>query len=195
MKFEVPKELAEKVYKLIADVRVSGKVRKGTNEATKSVERAEARLVVIAADTNPIEIVAHLPMLCEEKKIPYVWVPTKADLGAAVGLPVGTSAVAVAQPGEAAKKLDMIVKQIKTLTEKKPEAPKEKPVEKKAVQSEAKAPAAPKEEKKPEVKKEASKPAPKAEEKKPEPKPVKEKKEAPKEEPKTEEAKPEESSK
>ena len=133
MKFEVPKELADKVYKLIADIRASGKIRKGTNEATKSVERAEARLVVVAADTNPVEIVAHLPMLCEEKKIPFVWVPTKADLGAAAGLPVGTSAVAVVHPGEAAKKMDLVIKQIKTLTEKKaqPEAKAEKKEEKK----------------------------------------------------------------
>jgi len=167
MKFEVPKELADKVYNLIADIRVGGKIRKGTNEATKSVERAEARLVVVAADTNPIEIVAHLPMLCEEKKIPFVWVPTKADLGAAAGLPVGTSAVAVVQPGEAAKKMDLIIKQIKTLTEKPKEEKKveAKPVEKKPEPKEEKP-----EEKKPEPKEEKpeeQKPA--EEEKKPEP--------------------------
>lgn len=143
MKFEVPKELAEKVYKLIEDVRASGKIKKGTNEATKSVERAEARLVIIASDTNPPEIVAHLPMLCEEKKIPFVHVPTKTDLGAAAGLPVGTSAVAIVHPGEAAKKLDTIVKQIETLAGKKekpvekpkvePKKEEEKPVEKKPI--------------------------------------------------------------
>jgi len=134
MKFEVPKELVEKVYKLVEDVRASGKIRKGTNETTKSVERAEAQLVIIASDTNPPEIVAHLPMLCEEKKIPFVHVPTKTDLGAAAGLPVGTSAVAIVHPGEAAKKLDTIVKQLKALTEKpkkEEKKPEPKPVEKK----------------------------------------------------------------
>jgi len=131
MKFEVPKEFVEKIYKLVEDVRASGKIKKGTNETTKSVERAEARLVIIASDVNPPEIVAHLPLLCEEKKIPYVWVPAKSDLGAAAGLPVATSAVAIIHPGEANKKLDQVIKQIKVLVEKKEEKKKE-PAEEKA---------------------------------------------------------------
>ncbi|MBD3263115.1 50S ribosomal protein L7ae, partial [Candidatus Woesearchaeota archaeon] len=152
MKTEVPKKLVEKIYKLVEDVRASGKIKKGTNEATKSVERAEARLVIVASDVNPPEIIAHLPMLCEEKKIPYVQVPAKTNLGAAAGLPVGTSAVAIVQPGEAAKKLNMIIKQINALTKKtsKEKPAKEKPVKKEESKKESK------EEKKP-VKKEVKK--------------------------------------
>ena len=111
-KFDLPKELADKVIQILQDIKSSGKIRKGTNETTKSVERNEAKFVAIAADVNPVEIVMHIPMLCDEKKIPYAWVPTKADLGAAAGLPVGTSAIAVANAGEASKKLMQIVEQI-----------------------------------------------------------------------------------
>ena len=120
-KFDLPKELADKVIQVIQDIRSSGKIRKGTNEATKSVERNEAKFVAIAADVNPVEIVMHMPMLCDEKKIPFAWVPTKADLGAAAGLPVGTSAIAVANAGEAGKKLAQIVEQINVLRGIKPE--------------------------------------------------------------------------
>jgi len=126
-KFEIPKELSDKVLQLIQDTRTSGKLRKGTNEATKSVERNEAKFVIIAADVNPIEIVMHLPMLCDEKRIPYVFVPTKADLGAAAGLPVGTSAIAIANAGEAAKKLAQIAEQIYTIRGVKPEGLKAAP--------------------------------------------------------------------
>jgi len=134
MSTEIPKELVDKVYKLVEDVRGSGKIKKGTNETTKAVERAEARFVIIASDVNPPEIVAHLPLLCEEKKIPFVWVPAKADLGSAAGLPVSTSAVAIIHPGEAAKKLDSIIKQLKTL---KGKGEKEEP-KKEAKKEEAK---------------------------------------------------------
>lgn len=128
-KFELPKELSDKVLRLVEEVRASGKIRKGTNEVTKSVERSEAKFVIIASDVNPPEIVMHIPMLCEEKKIPYAWVPAKSDLGAASGLPVGTSAIAVADAGEANKKLSGVLEEIREIVSPKPkkEAHKEAP--------------------------------------------------------------------
>ncbi len=155
-KIEIPKELADQILKLVEDARSGGKIRKGTNEATKSVERSEAKFIVIAADVNPPEIIQHIPMLCDEKKIPYAFVPAKADLGAAAGLPVGTSAIAVVSAGEGAKRMSQIVEQIETLSGKKA-VPAEKKVE--APKAEEKKPKAPK------VKKEAVEEKP-AEEKK-----------------------------
>ena len=71
VKFEVPKELAEKALEAVEIARDTGRIRKGTNETTKAVERGQAKLVIIAEDVDPEEIVAHLPPLCEEKEIPY----------------------------------------------------------------------------------------------------------------------------
>ncbi len=110
---DVNKESAAQALQLLNEVRIQGKIRKGTNEVTKSVERGEAKLVVIAADVNPPEIVMHIPVLCSEKNIPHIFVESKAELGAAAGLPVGTSAVAVANPGDAARKLAEFVDVLK----------------------------------------------------------------------------------
>lgn len=140
VKFDIPKELADKVIQVIQDVRTSGKIRKGTNEATKSVERNEAKFVAIASDVNPPEIVMHLPMLCDEKSIPYVFVPSKADLGAAAGLPVGTSAIAIANAGEAAKKLSALVEQINVIRGVRPETAKPKAEAKPAEEKKPRAP-------------------------------------------------------
>ena len=74
VKFEVPEELAEKAYEALEIARDTGRIRKGTNETTKAVEREEAVLVLIAEDVDPEEVVAHLPELCDEKGIPYVYV-------------------------------------------------------------------------------------------------------------------------
>ena len=63
------------------------KSKKGVNETTKAIERKTAQLVIIAEDVTPEEIVVHLPMLCEEKTIPFVYVPTRKELGAAIGIP------------------------------------------------------------------------------------------------------------
>jgi len=105
IKFEVPKELVDKAYQVVQVARDSGKVRKGTNESTKAVERAVAKLVVIAEDVDPPQVVAHLPILCDERKIPYLFVPSKLELGRAAGIDVGCAAVSVLDGGEGARTL------------------------------------------------------------------------------------------
>ncbi|ALU30318.1 50S ribosomal protein L7 [Sulfolobus acidocaldarius] len=112
VKFEVPQELADKVLEAVKKAKDSGKIKKGTNETTKAVERSQAKLVVIAEDVQPEEIVAHLPLLCEEKKIPYVYVPSKKSLGEACGLQVAAASVALMDPGEAKDLVDEIVKRV-----------------------------------------------------------------------------------
>lgn len=99
---EIPKEIADKAYEAIEIARKSGKIKKGSNEVTKVVERGVAKLVVIAKDVNPQEVIMHLPPLCEEKGITCVIVPSREDLGAASGLNVPTSAVAIIKEGDAA---------------------------------------------------------------------------------------------
>lgn len=101
VKFNMPKELANKAYEAVELARDTGKVRKGTNEVTKLIERGQAKLVVMAEDVHPEEILAHIPLLCEEKKIPYVYVPNKQELGVASGLKVATGAIAIINIGKA----------------------------------------------------------------------------------------------
>ncbi len=52
-------------------------MRKGANEATKTLNRGQAEFVVLAADAEPLEILLHIPRLCEDKNVPYVFVRSK----------------------------------------------------------------------------------------------------------------------
>lgn len=61
-------------------------LKKGANEVTKSLNRGHAQLVLLAADTEPLEIILHLPLLCEDKNVPYVYLKSKAALGRACGV-------------------------------------------------------------------------------------------------------------
>ncbi|MEM3374418.1 MAG: 50S ribosomal protein L7Ae [Candidatus Woesearchaeota archaeon] len=97
--------MSEKAYEAVELARTTGKIKKGTNEVTKAIERGSAKLVVYAKDVNPPEIIMHIPLLCKEKNIPCVEVPSKDELGAAAGLPLGTSSVAIIELGEAANLL------------------------------------------------------------------------------------------
>jgi len=115
VKFNVPKELNDKVLQLLETAKNSGKVRRGINETTKNVERGVAQLVIIAEDIEPEEIAMHLPTLCEEKNIPYVYTPNKVDLGRASGIDVGSAAIAIVDAGEGKDSLKEIVKKIEQL--------------------------------------------------------------------------------
>ena len=46
----------------------------------------ERGIVVFAGDVTPIEIMCHLPAVCEEKSIPYVYVPFRTDISTAIGI-------------------------------------------------------------------------------------------------------------
>jgi large subunit ribosomal protein L7Ae len=115
VRFETPPDLAEKALQLVQIASETGKVRVGTNEVTKSSERAEAKLVVMAEDVDPVEILVHVPMLCEEKRIPYLYVPKKQRLGQSAGLTKSAASVAVVEAGEGKKLLDEITQAFPTL--------------------------------------------------------------------------------
>ncbi len=100
VRFETPSDLADKALQLVQVASETGKVRVGTNEVTKSSERAEAKLVIMAEDVDPVDILVHVPMLCEEKRIPYLYVPKKQRLGQSAGLSKSAASVAVVEAGE-----------------------------------------------------------------------------------------------
>jgi large subunit ribosomal protein L7Ae len=115
VKFEVSKELADAAYEALQIAAKTGAVRKGTNETTKAIERAQAKLVVIAEDVQPPEVVAHLPLLCEERKISYMFVPSKEKIGSAVGIDVPAGAVAIVKEGDATGLVKEIVARVDEL--------------------------------------------------------------------------------
>jgi len=109
---ELPKEVVEKAYQAVEAAKKTGKIKKGTNEVTKEIERGNAKLVLVAKDTNPKEVIMHLPVLCEEKGIPCAVVNSREELGTAAGLTVSTSAVAITKEGDAAKLIKELAPQL-----------------------------------------------------------------------------------
>ncbi len=114
-KFEVPDEIQNKALEALEIARDTGKIKKGSNEATKAIERGVALLVLIGSDVQPEEVVMHLPSLCDEKKVPYLFVKRQNDIGAASGLDVGSAAAAIVKPGKAKEIIDDIAKKVAEL--------------------------------------------------------------------------------
>lgn len=107
------KELSEKAFEAIEVAKATGKIKKGTNEVTKALEKGIAKLVVIAKDVNPKEITMHIPVLAKEKGVPCVEVPTKEELGAAAGLGIPTVSIAIINEGNAKKVIQELIKLVK----------------------------------------------------------------------------------
>lgn len=115
VKFETPEELANQAEEALETATNTGKVAKGTNEVTKLIERGDAELVVIAEDVQPEEIVAHIPVLADEKEIPYIYLPTKEQVGGAAGLTVGTASACIVDAGDAKAAVEEIVEKVAEL--------------------------------------------------------------------------------
>ena len=61
------KKLQKEILEVIQSASGFKKIKKGANEATKTLNRGISELIVLAADAQPLEIVLHLPLLCEDK--------------------------------------------------------------------------------------------------------------------------------
>lgn len=103
-------ENVESAYEAVELAKRTGKIKKGSNEVTKALEKGKAKLVVIAKDISPPEITMHIPLLAKEKGVKCIEVPSKEELGAAAGLSVGTAAVVIVQEGDAKKVIAEISK-------------------------------------------------------------------------------------
>lgn len=79
-------ELTKKLLNLVQQAVNYKQLRKGANEATKTLNRGISEFIILAADAEPLEILLHLPLLCEDKNVPYVFVRSKEALGRACGV-------------------------------------------------------------------------------------------------------------
>ena len=95
--FETPKDVQDSVYELVKLVgNGNGRIKKGSNEVTKAAERGTAKMVVMAENVNPAELLAHIPLICKEKKIPFIYVEDQSYLAEAAGMNSGGKTAAIA---------------------------------------------------------------------------------------------------
>jgi len=92
-------------------------LKKGANEATKALNRGIAEFIVMAGDAEPLEILLHLPLLCEDKNVPYVFIASKTALGRASGVtrPVISCAVTVHEGSQLKPQIQALQQRIENL--------------------------------------------------------------------------------
>jgi U4/U6 small nuclear ribonucleoprotein SNU13 len=110
-------QLSNKLIDLVQQASHYKQLKKGANEATKTLNRGIAEFIVLAADTEPLEILLHIPLLCEDKNVPYVFVPSKTALGRACGVsrPVVACSVTTNDGSELKSQIESIKLEIEKL--------------------------------------------------------------------------------
>ncbi|EFJ10316.1 hypothetical protein SELMODRAFT_159569 [Selaginella moellendorffii] len=109
-------QLTNTILEVVNQAANYRQLKKGANEATKTLNRGMAEFIIMAADTEPLEILLHLPLLAEDKNVPYVFVPSKQALGRACG--VSRSVIAASVTSNEGSQLKSQIEQLKGLIEK-----------------------------------------------------------------------------
>ncbi|KAI9734600.1 MAG: snoRNA-binding protein [Cirrosporium novae-zelandiae] len=99
----------------LADEKVAVKhkaLKRGVKEVVKSLRKSPLAtavgstphgVVILAADISPIDVISHIPVLCEDHGVPYIYITSRAELGAASSTKRPTSVVMVT-PDKTSKK-------------------------------------------------------------------------------------------
>jgi len=95
--------LQKRVFRLVAAATAAKQIRRGVKEVVKAIRKEKApqekrRMCVLAGDITPIDVVSHIPILCEENSIPYVFVRSRAVLGQFARTKRPTSVVLITLP-------------------------------------------------------------------------------------------------
>lgn len=99
----------KKLHKLVKKASQAKFVKRGVKEVVKAIRKGEKGLCVIAGDISPVDVITHLPIMCEDREIPYIYVPSKHDLGAAACTKRPTSCILV-NPGKGFGEMELYEK-------------------------------------------------------------------------------------
>jgi len=96
----------KKVLKSVKKAAKAKALKRGVKECVKAIRKSPPAtpatlassalpngIVILAADISPMDVISHIPVLCEDHGIPYIFVPSRAELGAAGSTKRPTSVV------------------------------------------------------------------------------------------------------
>jgi H/ACA ribonucleoprotein complex subunit 2 len=111
------KKLAKKVYKLIkkASKERTKNIINGLKDVQTRMRKGERGVTIFAGDVFPLEIICHLPAVCEEKDIAYCYLPSRQDLGTAMGVKRGSIVLMIRENADYKELYDEVKEELKNL--------------------------------------------------------------------------------
>ncbi len=110
-------KLSKKILKAVKKAAKVKALKRGVKEVVKAVRKGSKGVCIIAGDVSPIDVLSHIPVMCEDRSIPYIYVPSKAELGACAATKRPTSVVMICVKGEFdyQDKLDQVAAEVTAL--------------------------------------------------------------------------------
>lgn len=91
-------KLEQKLFKMTEKfIDIKG-VKRGVKEVGKSIRKGASGICIFAADVSPVDVISHLPIQCESKKIPYIFVRSRVQLGLSASTKRPTSVILLVDP-------------------------------------------------------------------------------------------------
>nr|SVE75526.1 EOG090X0JRW [Daphnia dolichocephala] len=110
------KKLTKRIYKLLKKAAPhKGYVRNGLKDVQRRIRLGEKGLVIFAGDVTPVDIMCHMPAVCEEKGIPYIYTPSRLEIGHSLGLKRTSLMVLVKPHPDYQTSYDELTAELKTL--------------------------------------------------------------------------------
>ncbi len=107
------KKTTKRLHKLVKKASQAKFVRRGVKEVVKALRKGEKGFCILAGDISPIDVLSHLPVMCEDRQIPYYYVPSKLDLGSAACTKRPTSCVLITTPKDSFGEMELYNKLVK----------------------------------------------------------------------------------
>lgn len=109
------KKLSKKLYKCVKKAAKVKNIRRGVKEVQKFINKGEKGIVVLAGDTLPIDVYCHLPVMCEDRNLPYAYIPSKVDLGSSAGSKRPTCVILIKPHQDYQEAYDECVEEVSSL--------------------------------------------------------------------------------
>jgi len=109
------KKLSKKLYKCVKKASKVKNIRRGVKEVQKFINKGEKGIVVLAGDTLPIDVYCHLPVMCEDRNLPYAYIPSKVDLGSSAGSKRPTCVILIKPHEDYQEAYDECVEEVSSL--------------------------------------------------------------------------------
>ncbi|KAJ2662786.1 snoRNA-binding protein [Coemansia sp. RSA 1200] len=97
------KKLSKKALKTVKKAAKHRHIKRGVKEVVKGLRKGDKGLVLLAGNISPVDVLSHIPVLCEDNQVPYIFVPSKEELGGSCSTKRPTCCLMIVPGGKGSK--------------------------------------------------------------------------------------------
>jgi H/ACA ribonucleoprotein complex subunit 2 len=111
--------LTKKLGDLIGQCATERKLVYGVKDTGKLLKKQEQGICVLGGNVSPMDVITHIPAICENQGVPFVFIPTKEQIGAFAQRSGPVACVVIRAPEDDSylQEYETVVSEIQSLAE------------------------------------------------------------------------------